>query len=138
MNPNGSTNVPSVTSLTSWLIDWITRELAMDRREVHPGQTFLSYGMDSVQAMSMVGDLEATFSRRLPPTLAWDYPTIDALAEHLSDRLAIAAASTPEAARSQATPARSPAEIERLLAGLDQIGDQKVDRLLAKYLNESP
>jgi acyl carrier protein len=33
--------------------------------------------------MMLVGDLEEHLSRRLSPTLAWDHPTIDALATHL-------------------------------------------------------
>lgn len=75
----------SVASLASWLVDWLARELRIDRAAVDPGQSFLSYGMDSVQSMSMVGDLEALLHLRLSPTLAWDYPDINALAAHLGD-----------------------------------------------------
>ena len=64
MNQNGSINPISVESLKSWLIGWLAEELAMEHRAVDPGQTFLSYGVDSVQAMSMVGDLEVRFGRR--------------------------------------------------------------------------
>ena len=36
----------------------MARELRLDRSCIDPGQSFLSYGMDSVQAMTMVGDIE--------------------------------------------------------------------------------
>ena len=71
----------------SWLTDWLAREMGIDREKIDPRQSFLSYGMDSVQAMTMVGDLEAKLEVRLPPTLAWDFPDIDALSSHLAERM---------------------------------------------------
>ena len=34
--------------------------------------------------VSLIGDLELWLGRGLAPTLAWDYPTIDALSRRLS------------------------------------------------------
>ncbi len=70
----------------------------------------------------MVGDLEAKLDLRLPPTLAWDYPDIDALSAHLADQL-----NTTPQARSQPQPshAASPGKIERVLAELDTLGDRE-------------
>ena len=78
MQQNVTLDANSVDSFKSWLIDWMVRELGIDRSNIDPSQAFLSYGMDSVQAMTMVGDIEAKLGLRLPPTLAWDYPDIEA------------------------------------------------------------
>jgi acyl carrier protein len=121
----------SAESLKSWLIAWLANEQGVEREAIDPSQAFLSYGLDSVQAMSMVGDLEAALSRRLPPTLAWDYPNIDALAAYLADRLA-AESGTAEGA--QGSPQTSRAEVEDLLAKIDQFSDRDVDGLLSQYL----
>jgi acyl carrier protein len=43
----------------------------------------VSYGLDSVHSMMLVGDLEDALQNRFPPTLAWDYPTVEAMAEYL-------------------------------------------------------
>ncbi len=137
MNQNGSISSVSVDSLKSWLSGWLGEELAMDPTELDTGQTFLSYGLDSVQAMSMVGDLEAKFSRRLAPTLAWDYPTIDAMAEHLADQLRSEAVAPHMAVQSGTKPDAPRKEIESLLAGIEHIDEQEVDRLLAQYLGTS-
>lgn len=136
MNQNGTIDLVPVESLKSWLVDWLADALAMDDRHIDPSQTFLSYGLDSVQAMSMVGDIEAKFGGRLPPTLAWDYPTVDAMAEHLAERLGTRAATVPAAALPAAEPHSSRAEIEGLLAGIEDLDEQEVDRLLTKYLGE--
>ena len=136
MNQNGVSNPASVDSLRSWLRCWLAEELEMQPTEVDPGEAFLSYGLDSVGAMSMVGDLEAKFSRRLAPTLAWDYPTIDALAEHLAGQFCVEAEAPSVAVRSEAKPDASRREIESLLAGIEHLDEQEVDRLLAQYLGK--
>lgn len=104
MNQDGLNPAASVESLRSWLIAWLAGEQGVEHAAIDPSQSFLSYGLDSVQAMSLVGDLEAKLGRRLPPTLAWDYPTIDALAEHLGSGPDV----TPRVA------------VEGLLAGIDR------------------
>src|SRR5438132_9896728 len=40
--------------------------------------------MDSLQAVSLAADLEDWLGQSLPPTLAYDYPTIEALAQYLA------------------------------------------------------
>jgi acyl carrier protein len=137
MNHNGSVSLISADSVKSWLCDWLAEARSMSSAEIDPGQTFLSYGLDSVQAMSMVGDLEAKLHRRLAPTLAWDYPTIDALAEHLAAQPVVEARARPVPVRTEARPDMSRQEIEHLLAGIEDLDEQEVDRLLAKYLGDS-
>jgi acyl carrier protein len=121
MEQNFSTSTTSIASLTSWLIDWLARELRIDRSSIDPGQSFLSYGMDSVQAMTMVGDLESMLMLRLPPTLIWDYPDIGALAAHLADSLAARPGRAPQTETSL-TPSLT--SVERLLPDLDPLGDR--------------
>ena len=72
------------TELTDWIGDWLCREIGMERGQLQPTTTFAQYGMDSIQAMMLVGDLEEHLRRRLAPTLAWDYPTLETLAAHLA------------------------------------------------------
>src|SRR5688572_22243215 len=70
-------------SLETWLAGWMAGALGMDAAAIDASKPFLSYGMDSIQSMMLVGDLETGLGRTLPPTLAWDHPSIEALAEHL-------------------------------------------------------
>ena len=77
----------SAESLKSWLIDWLAREMDLDHSKVDPTRSFLSYGMDSMKAMTMVGDIEAMLSLRLAPTLAWDYPDISSLSSYLAEQV---------------------------------------------------
>ena len=53
---------------------------------IDPTLPFAYYGLDSVAAVGVSGALEALLGRKLPPTLTWDYPTIELLAAHLAQR----------------------------------------------------
>jgi acyl carrier protein len=109
---NTAPDATTVEAYRAWIHDWMAREMGIDRSLIDPDQTFLSYGMDSVQAMTMVGDLEAKTGKRLPPTLAWDYPDINALAAHL-------AACSREMPSGQARPAGSAGKLDSLLPEID-------------------
>ena len=88
-------------AIQSWLIARIAAILEVDPASIDPRQPFTYYGLGSVQAVSLTGDLEVFLNRTLLPTLAWDYPTIDLLAQHL--------ASEPQQAK-QAKPSVAPAQ----------------------------
>jgi amino acid adenylation domain-containing protein/thioester reductase-like protein len=78
---------PSVSSTTiqSFLLTRIASMLEMDASAIDPRQPFTYYGLGSVQAVSLTGDLETFLNRKLSPTLAWDYPTIELLSNFLAD-----------------------------------------------------
>jgi len=114
----------SKAELTRWIGDWIVKELKLPADKLEGAKTFVRYGMDSVRAMMLVGDLEDHLGRRLPPTLAWDHPTIDALATHLAQAPAAAAAAASAGKRD-------------VLAMVDLMSDEEVDALLKKELEDS-
>src|SRR6266540_2573879 len=74
----------SAEAIQSWLMTRIASMLELDVSSIDPRQPFTYYGLGSVQAVSLTGDLEVFLSRKLSPTLAWDYPTIESLANYLA------------------------------------------------------
>jgi acyl carrier protein len=130
MQHDPSLDAISVDSLKSWLIDWMMREMELDRSSIDPAESFLSYGMDSIQSMTMVGDLEATFELQLAPTLAWDYPDVNTLASYLAERLRPACAAGGLASQ----PRTAIAEKENLLDKLDPLIERDVDGAIPVYV----
>ena len=63
--------------------------------EIETDKSLLNYSLSSVTAMMLVGDLEEWLGLTLPPTLVWDYPSIDAIADYLAEQLATAVAGSP-------------------------------------------
>lgn len=111
--------------ISTWLVNWIANELDMDKCEIQTTRSLLEYSLSSVTATILVGDLEDWLDLRLPPTLVWDYPSIDAMTEHLTSQLANdaqpAAATTGAAASSDAA---------ALLENLDSLSEEEIDALL--------
>jgi len=81
---NGPEREKSRDEIQTWLITQVAERLKVNRRDVDIRKPFAHYGMDSVQAVSLSADLEDWLGRELSPTLAYEYPTIEALARYLA------------------------------------------------------
>jgi acyl carrier protein len=79
------TEPPTEDAIRRWLIANIASVVNMDPAQIDVRQTFDNYGMDSLQAVSLSGDLETWLKREISPTVVWDYPTVEQLARHLSE-----------------------------------------------------
>ena len=71
-------------ALALWLVEQISAKLGVPEAQVDVHTPFVEYGLDSVKAVSIAGELETELGRSLAPTLLWDYPSIAALAAHLA------------------------------------------------------
>ena len=80
-----SAEPPTEEAIRNWLIANIAHVVNVDEASIDVRQTFDNYGLDSLQAVSLSGDLETWLSREIPPTVVWDYPTVEQLAKHLSE-----------------------------------------------------
>ena len=80
-----STVPPTEEAIRTWLVTNIANVVNMDPSRIDARQTFDNYGLDSLQAVSLSGDLETWLNREISPTVVWDYPTVEQLARHLSD-----------------------------------------------------
>ncbi len=112
--------------LADWVAGWISSELKIDRHLIAEDMTFVQFGMDSIHAMMMVGDLEDLLGRRLSPTLAWTFPTIGSIVEHLIQE-APAAEIAPFSLEDDAD----------ILAHLDDLSETEIDQLLQQRLNSN-
>ena len=82
-------NLPSKGEIQAWIISYLAELLEIESSEVDVKIPFERYGLDSSAAVGLTGDLEDWLGSELDPTLIYDYPTIEALAEHLSEAVKI-------------------------------------------------
>jgi alkylation response protein AidB-like acyl-CoA dehydrogenase/acyl carrier protein len=75
----------SAASLQQWLSHWLAQRLQLSEATIDPGKAFADYGVDSVMAVELAQELEALLHLRQPldATVAWNFPTIEALAGYL-------------------------------------------------------
>ena len=75
---------PAAAEIQGWLVARLAERLKLPLADIDVRRPFTSYGLGSVEAVSLSGEVEAWLGRRLSPTLAYDYPTVEALARHLA------------------------------------------------------
>ena len=79
---NNSTNAEVIQA---WLVSKLSERLGMESHEIDIREPFASYGLGSTEAVSLAGELAEWLGRKLSPALAYEYPTIEALARHLAE-----------------------------------------------------
>ncbi|MDA0738708.1 MAG: acyl carrier protein [Nitrospirae bacterium] len=67
-----------------WLINYVANELKVDPPLINPTHTFDQLGLDSVTTVALTGELEGVLGRSLSPSLPYEYPSIEALANFLA------------------------------------------------------
>ncbi|MBR8830412.1 MAG: 2-succinylbenzoate--CoA ligase [Chroococcopsis gigantea SAG 12.99] len=79
-----SENKGNLNKIAIWLVNKIAQNIGVEPREINVKEPLISYGLDSLQAIRLSAELEDWLGVKLSPTLAYDYPTIEVLADYLS------------------------------------------------------
>ncbi len=82
----------NIESIQIWLVNKLAEELSLDPNSINVTEPLTRYGLDSIDAVTMVGDLEDWLDLEFPSTLFWDYPTIEKSANYLAENFDISAA----------------------------------------------
>jgi acyl carrier protein len=74
------------------ILRWLTTQLAsyleVPATTINPMVPLAEMGVDSVHAISLVGDVELRFDIDVDPTMIFDYPTLSGIAEFISTAVA--------------------------------------------------
>ncbi|MFM8444539.1 MAG: AMP-binding protein, partial [Methylococcus sp.] len=74
----------SLADIETWLTRWIASRLAVDAAAVAADRALTEYGITSLLAVSLAGELGAWLGRDLPPTLVWRFPTVASIGRYLA------------------------------------------------------
>jgi len=72
-------------AIRRWLVDELARVLHLPPGTIDPNAPLARYGVDSLKAVSLTGELEDWLGRPISPTAAWDFPTVAGLARFLAE-----------------------------------------------------
>src|SRR2546430_2259478 len=72
-------------AIQAWLTSYLSELLDLEAEAIDVRNPIASYGLGSLQVVSMSGALQEWLGRRLFPAIVWDYPTIETLAHHLAE-----------------------------------------------------
>jgi len=79
-----SGNSTNADVIQAWLVSKLSERLGIEQYEIDIREPLASYGLGSTEAVGLAGELAEWLGRDLSPTLAYEYPTIEALARHLA------------------------------------------------------
>jgi acyl carrier protein len=82
-----STIQHSRETLRPWLAARVAVYVQRPVHEIQPHIPLPEYGLTSVYALTLTGDIEDHLGLVIDPTVMWDHPTIDALTEVLLHEL---------------------------------------------------
>jgi acyl carrier protein len=75
---------PSIKDIQDETRQLLAKRLLISKTEVDLNKTFTGYGLDSIDAITLIGDLEDKFEIELPSTLLWDFENINQMAEYVA------------------------------------------------------
>jgi acyl carrier protein len=78
----------TVLEIEALLVRRLAEALRIEPSSMDVDAPLASYGIDSLTAITLTGELEEWLGRQVSPTLVWDHPTIRAIAVHLSSSAA--------------------------------------------------
>jgi acyl carrier protein len=78
---------PAEAEIRDWLAVRIADYVGAEPGHIAMDRDFSEYGLESVSAFIMCGDIEAHLGLVVEPTAAWDHPTVEALAAFLRAEL---------------------------------------------------
>ncbi|MDI1477095.1 type I polyketide synthase [Polyangium sp. y55x31] len=99
------------------LREQLGRVLRLEPARIDTRTPFTSFGMDSLMSLELRNRIEASLGLKLSAALLFTYPTAEALAAHLLERLAPAPPASAEGAAEVSPPVAAHAEEELATAG---------------------
>ncbi len=73
--------------ILDWLMLKFSEWLEVEPTELDPRKPVTIYGLDSISAVTLSVDLEDALGIELQTALLWDHPTLEGLANYLSEEL---------------------------------------------------
>jgi acyl carrier protein len=77
-------NGPTPAEISAWIISYVARLLGCSEATIDRARTFDEIGLDSMMVIVMTEELGTWVRRDIDPTKAYDYPTIESFAAHVS------------------------------------------------------
>lgn len=76
--------IMSAMNIQENLIDKIAALTGFAKQQIDVSAPLAEYGLDSVHAVGLSGDIEDWLGIAVEPTIAWDFPTIAEMSEYLA------------------------------------------------------
>jgi acyl-CoA synthetase (AMP-forming)/AMP-acid ligase II/acyl carrier protein len=83
--PFKTTTSENLANIESHLLDWLAKNLIIDRATLAPDKTMANFGLDSVVAVELRVYIESWLKVSVPEGSPWEYPTVRQFAAFLAE-----------------------------------------------------
>lgn len=73
----------TVRELEDWMAAWLAPKLGVTPESIDREAPFTEYGLDSMAAVTLSGKLEQFLGQPVSPSIAWEHPSVAAVAREL-------------------------------------------------------
>jgi acyl carrier protein len=105
------------------MVEWLIARGGVAPEDVDLERPFAEYGLDSMTAVEMSGEIEDWSGVELTPIVAWNHPSVTRLSGYITDQLL--------SDRDDHSSGSSNPSIEDLLTEIEQMSDEETDHALA-------
>ena len=84
---NSHPTPPTADAIRHWIVTRLAEKLGVTAADIPCNEPLIDVGLDSMQFVAIVGELEEYLGCRFRDNPLIDYPTADALAVYLADQL---------------------------------------------------
>ncbi len=124
-DPTPDDHAAILAETESWMTQWLIARAGVAPGDVDLDKPFADYGLDSMTAVEMSGEIEDWSDVELTPIVAWNYPTVSRLSEFIAQQI-VGTAAEPDP-----TNELSEAELDGLLSEIEQLSDDEINHALA-------
>jgi acyl carrier protein len=115
-----------ILAVESWMTEWLIARAGVQPSDVDLERSFADYGLDSMTAVEMSGEIEDWSGVELTPVVAWNHPTVARLSSFIVDQLLGIGGGQQRASGVSA------AELTDLLDEIEQLSDEEINHALAE------
>ncbi|MFK8111762.1 MAG: AMP-binding protein [Rubripirellula sp.] len=119
-------------AVESWMTQWLIARAGVQPADVSLEKPFADYGLDSMTAVEMSGEIEDWSGVELTPIVAWNYPTVARLSHFIVEQLL---GDDPKDGKADTNtkeePDLSDAELTDLLDEIELLSDDEINHALA-------
>ncbi|QDT06973.1 Putative fatty-acid--CoA ligase fadD21 [Rubripirellula lacrimiformis] len=114
-----------VAETETWMTKWLVARAGVDPSDVELEKPFADYGLDSMTAVEMSGEIEDWSGVELTPIVAWNYPTVARLSEFIAQQ--IVGVADQQTNQNEI----SDAELDGLLDEIEGLSDDEINHAFA-------
>lgn len=113
-------------AIEQWMVNWLSAALQVSMTSLDVRKPFADHGLDSLATVELAEALELALGVPLSPTLAYEYPTIEALSVYLAETKDQGAS----VARADDIPSQADIEVTQLVQALERLSDAEIQALM--------